>query len=90
MKDRWGRTIIVGWPEHHLLWLAAAWSLPNEDRKQALQEISDLTGRTYAAVYFRARVLSVSVERAWTRSNLIALSAAYNAIVKLDVDGAAP
>ena len=51
MKDRFGNPINVGWPEHHILWLEAAMSLPARDRAEAFQDIADLTGRSFAAVY---------------------------------------
>lgn len=57
MIDRFGNPILVGWSEHEDLWLAAAMSLPSRsDRIAAYQDISELTGRSFAVVLRRAEL----------------------------------
>lgn len=75
--DRFGNPIMLGWPEHHLLWLAAAWSLPAAERNAALREISELTGRSAAACYFRAHRQAQYVARHERRAALVAFAQAH-------------
>lgn len=57
MLDRFGKRVVVGWAEHEVLWLKAAMTLPRIERWEAFQDISDLTGRTFAAVTYQAQRL---------------------------------
>lgn len=50
MIDHAGEDILVGWPDHHLVWIEAALTLALKERLAAYQDISDLTGRTFTAV----------------------------------------
>ena len=54
MIDRWGKTICVGWPAHHIIWLDAALSLAGEQRTSAFLDIAELTGRSFCAVRNKA------------------------------------
>ena len=55
MKDRFGRTIYMGWAEHELLWIEAALTLPRDERTAAFMDISEITGRTMMAIRFQAK-----------------------------------
>ena len=55
MKDRFGRTIYMGWAEHELLWIEAALTLPRDERTAAFKDIGEITGRTIQAIRFQAR-----------------------------------
>lgn len=57
MLDRFGSPGRVGWPEHSILWLEAALTLPRDQHSQAFQDIADMTGRTLNAVRFKAYAL---------------------------------
>lgn len=57
MIDRFGNKIDVAWPTHHILWVEAAMSLSQTARVQAFQDIADLTGRSYIAVYEKHRYI---------------------------------
>ena len=77
MIDRFGAPIIVGWPAHHILWLRAAMTLEAHKRRSAYQDITDMTGRSYACVWQmacrleredniqRRRALTAERSRAW-------------------------
>lgn len=55
MINRWGKSITVGWPEHHILWIEAAMTLPTRmERLSAYEDICDLTGRSLKAVMCKA------------------------------------
>lgn len=57
MLDRFGKTVRVAWAEHEILWLKAAMTLPRTERWEAFQDISDMTGRTFAAITYQAQRL---------------------------------
>jgi len=49
-----GTEIIVGWSDHHIVWIEAAMTLPKNQRTAAYQDIADMTGRTLTAVRCKA------------------------------------
>jgi hypothetical protein len=52
MIDRWGRRINVGWADYEVLWVEAAVTLPTRiERYAAYEDISAMTGRSFAAVF---------------------------------------
>ena len=55
MKDRFGRTIYMGWAEHELLWIEAALTLSRNDRTAAFNDVAEMTGRTMRAIRFQAQ-----------------------------------
>jgi len=77
MKDRFGRSIQVGWPEHHILWIEAAMTLPRAERNVAFNDIAEMTGRGYASVYYKYRDILREREAAKRRSDLAAQSRAH-------------
>lgn len=54
MIDRFGKTIIIGWSEHEVLWLEAALSLPAHQQIPAFRDLSSMTGRSVAAIQHKA------------------------------------
>jgi hypothetical protein len=60
-----GKRIYVGWAEHEILWLRAAMSatLNRKEKQEALQDIADMTGRSYANCCWQARRLAGFKER---------------------------
>jgi hypothetical protein len=54
MLDRWGQKIRIGWSDVEIIYICAALSLPRQERREAFEQIADLTGRTLAAVQERA------------------------------------
>lgn len=52
----------IGWAEHELLWLQAANALPHGKRYNALVDISNMTGRTFAAVNHQAYLMRTTVD----------------------------
>lgn len=54
MIDHNGDEVVVAWPEHHIVWLEAALSLPKSERHAAFQDIAEMTGRTFCAVRSKA------------------------------------
>lgn len=54
MIDRSGAEVVVAWPEHHIIWLEAALTLPKSERHAAFQDIAEMTGRTFCAVRSKA------------------------------------
>lgn len=63
MLDRWGKSLIVGWPEHHLLWLHAAAKLRGQELCCALDDIASMTGRKYAECERKMRVMVADEKR---------------------------
>lgn len=49
MKDRFGRTIAIGWGRHEIIWLEAVLTLPRSQVKRALSDIAEMSGRTFKA-----------------------------------------
>jgi hypothetical protein len=54
MIDCFGHKINVGWAEHEDLWLEAANTLDRHERRAALKDIAEVTGRSYVRVSDRA------------------------------------
>lgn len=74
MLDRFGHRVSVGWPAHHILWIEAAMTLPHAERIDAFNEIGEMTGRGYAAVYHQSTEILRRREAAKRRADLAALS----------------
>jgi hypothetical protein len=79
MKDRFGHSIQVGWPPHHILWIEAAMTLPHAERIAAFQDIGEMTGRGYASVYYKHRHILRERAALKKRLDLAARSQAYQA-----------
>ncbi|HCE08739.1 MAG TPA: hypothetical protein DEQ40_09100 [Oxalobacteraceae bacterium] len=58
MMDRFGRLILLGWPEHHILYVEAALTLPRHEKFAALYDIAEITGRSIKAVRMKANQLA--------------------------------
>lgn len=54
MIDRFGKQIRVGWSDAETLWLVAAMGLPLGERSAAYLDISEMTGRSFAAITWMA------------------------------------
>ena len=57
MIDRWGSPIRIGWSDHQILWIRAAMTLDGHERHEAIRDIADLVGRSYASVWGKVRAL---------------------------------
>lgn len=60
------------WPEHHMIWIHAAISLPGHKQADAFRDIAALTGRTFEAVDLKAGVLrKATISAALTRRVMV-------------------
>jgi hypothetical protein len=62
MIDRHGRPICIGYARHELIWIEAALSLPRIERRAALQDIADMTGRGYENIRAMAARMDNALE----------------------------
>lgn len=62
MIDKYGNSIFVGWEEHWLVWLRAANTLEREERVSALEQISQMTGRSFKACKVKMNRM-IAIER---------------------------
>jgi len=74
MIDRFGRPVVVGWPRHHILWIRAAMSLDGQERREAIQDIADMTGRSYACVWAMQSRIRERDKKLWKRQRLCQLA----------------
>ena len=75
--DRYGSPIRVGWPAHHLVWLRAAMTLDGQERRDAYQDLAELTGRSWRSIWAQARLLEAQDARALRRARLAGKAAAW-------------
>lgn len=48
------KRVDIAWPEHHIVWVEAAMTLPRSERTAAYKDIAAMTGRTLSAVRCKA------------------------------------
>ena len=63
--DRFGNTVLMGWSEAECLWLKAAMELPRRERFEAFADISEMSGRSVAAVQSKAYALYARAVATW-------------------------
>jgi hypothetical protein len=61
--DRFGNRVSVAWPEHHLIMIEAALTLPFQERQDAFRDIAEITTRTLPQVRNRAYEISRQAQR---------------------------
>lgn len=77
MMDRFGDPIVIGWADHQLVWLEAAFSLPRADRALALNDVADLTGRSFAQCYWKCLEIGRQKAKHARRTALVAFAQAH-------------
>lgn len=56
--DRFGRPIRLGFADHEILWIEAALTLWGRARREAFEDISAMTGRSYESIQAKAYKLT--------------------------------